>query len=221
MGFVGGVSNIAIATPLPPSSVVHCIVNIKCLWNFSYLIFYACLRLQFLDVQTSPGQRRPVLYSVVMCGAWPGTVALSKYDILLCSETLVLDMRHVSELLVPGYVWDGYGAFHQLKFERGYAKYCFFGVCGVRQNHCVQSLLQPLHRWLDFSLFTSINGCREGCLSVIWTAIIRNGWVLRPRTVMELQPLTLQQSPVAISWLSAQPMLVVEHLTSWWLMFLT
>ena len=37
------------------------------------------------------------------------------------------------------------------------------------------------------------------------------GWVLRPRTVMELQPLTSQQSPVAISWLSAQPMHVVEH----------
>ena len=26
---------------------------------------------------------------------------------------------------------------------------------------------------------------------------------------------------VAISWLLAQPVLVVEHLTSWWLMFLT
>ena len=34
------------------------------------------------------------------------------------------------------------------------------------------------------------------------------------RTVIELQPLILQQSPVAISWLSAQSMLVVEHLTS-------
>ena len=33
-------------------------------------------------------------------------------------------------------------------------------------------------------------------------------------SVMELQPLSLQQSPVAISWLSAQPMQVVEHLTS-------
>ena len=44
-----------------------------------------------------------------MCGSWPGTlysdmtVASSKYDILLCSETLVLDIRQVSELLVPGY----------------------------------------------------------------------------------------------------------------------
>ena len=47
-------------------------------------------------------------------------------------------------------------------------------------------------------------------------AIIRSGRVLPPRTVMELQLLTSQLSPVAISWLSAQPMLVVEHLTSWW-----
>ena len=31
------------------------------------------------------------------------TVALSQYDILLCSETLVSDMHHVSELLVLGF----------------------------------------------------------------------------------------------------------------------
>ena len=31
------------------------------------------------------------------------TVAVSRYDILLCSETLVSDMCHVSELLVPGF----------------------------------------------------------------------------------------------------------------------
>ena len=66
-------------------------------------------------------------------------VASSQYDILLCSETLVSDLRHVSELLVPGlgrpvllcrgnlprargmaaYVRDGYGAFRQPKFECG------------------------------------------------------------------------------------------------------
>ena len=33
----------------------------------------------------------------------------------------------------------------------------------------------------------------------------QSGWVLRPRTVMELQPLTSQQSPVAISWLVFGP----------------
>ena len=31
------------------------------------------------------------------------TEALSRYDIMLCSETLVSDMHHVSELLVPGF----------------------------------------------------------------------------------------------------------------------
>ena len=30
-------------------------------------------------------------------------VASSRYDILLCSETLVSDLRHVSKLLVPGF----------------------------------------------------------------------------------------------------------------------
>ena len=46
--------------------------------DFLYLIFYGCLRLRFMDVETNPGPRRPVLlsaeYSVVMCGAWPGTL---------------------------------------------------------------------------------------------------------------------------------------------------
>ena len=45
-------------------------------------------------------------YSVIMCRAWPGTLVTwsetsSQYDILLCSETLVSDMHHMSELLVP------------------------------------------------------------------------------------------------------------------------
>ena len=31
------------------------------------------------------------------------TMASSRYDILLCSETLVSDMGHVSELLFPGF----------------------------------------------------------------------------------------------------------------------
>ena len=67
------------------------------------------------------------------------TVASPQYAILLCSEALVLDMHHVSEVLVPGfcrtvllcrgkmprargmaaYVRDGYRAFRQPKFERG------------------------------------------------------------------------------------------------------
>ena len=90
------------------------------------------------------------------------TVASYQNDILLFSETLVSDMRHVSEVLVPAwflsrcrvvsaqlmprargmaaYVRDGYGAFRQPKFECGYCEVLFFNVCGVRQNLYVYSL---------------------------------------------------------------------------------
>ena len=130
---------------------------------FIYLIFfYACLRLWFPDVETNPGPRRPVrTVCRLLCSNVRGlagnlsdlTVASSQCDILLCSETLVSDMRHVSELLVPGfgrpvlcrgrmprargmaaYVRDGYGAFRQPKFECGCCEMLVFRVYGVRQN---------------------------------------------------------------------------------------
>ena len=112
MGFVGGGGSIAIATALTPSSPVYCIVNIKQFMDFLYLICYGCLRLRFLHVETNPGPRRPVpavcrrLCSNVRSLAANHsdlTVASSQYDILLCSETLVSDMYHVSEVLVPGF----------------------------------------------------------------------------------------------------------------------
>ena len=88
------------------------------------------------------------------------TVALSQYDLLLCSETLVSDRHHISELLVPGfgrpvllcwdgmprargiaaYFRDGYGAFCQPKFECGCCKMPIFRECGARQNFYVFSL---------------------------------------------------------------------------------
>ena len=39
---------------------VYCILNIKLFMEFLYLILYACPRLRFLDVETNPGQQRPV-----------------------------------------------------------------------------------------------------------------------------------------------------------------
>ena len=53
------------------------------------------------------------------------TVASSQYDILLYSETLVLDMHHVSELLVPGFgcpvlLWRG-----KMPRARGMAAYVY------------------------------------------------------------------------------------------------
>ena len=108
--------------------------------DFLYLIFYGCLRLRFLDVRTNPGPRNSVpAVCRILCSNVRGlarnlsnlTVASSQYDILLCSETLVSDMRQLSEVVVPGfcrpvllcrgkmpqargmavYVRDGYGAF--------------------------------------------------------------------------------------------------------------
>ena len=114
-------------------------------------------------METNPGPRRPVpTVCRLLCSNVRGlagnlsdlTVASSQYDTLLCSETLVSDTRHVSELLVPGfgrpvllclgrmplargmaaYVRDGYGAFRQPKFECSCCEMLVFKVCGVRQN---------------------------------------------------------------------------------------
>ena len=102
MGFVGGGGNNAIATALPPLSFVYCIVNIKLLMEFLYLIFYACLRLRFLDVETNPGLRRlvPAVCRLLCCNVRGRarnlsdlTVASSQYDIQFCSETMVSDMH--------------------------------------------------------------------------------------------------------------------------------
>ena len=155
---------------LYPNNFVYCIVNIKQFMAFIYLFFYACLRLQFLDVKTNPGPFRPVpaVYRI-LCSNVLGlagnlcdlTVATSRYDILLCSETLVSVMRHVSELLVPGFgrpVLCG----GRMPRTRGMAAYVRrtwwiwsispiqvwvwllqnvgFWICGVRQNLYLFSL---------------------------------------------------------------------------------
>ena len=123
-----------------------------------YLIFYGCLELRFPDVETNPGSRRPVPAACgILCSNVPGlsknvsdvTVASSQSDLLLCSETLVLDRHHISELLVPRfgrpvllcrdgvprahgmatYVRDGCGAFRQTKFEA--VVRCWYSGCVV------------------------------------------------------------------------------------------
>ena len=80
--------------------------------EFIYLIFYACLRLWSLDVETNPGPQCPVpAVCRILCSNVQGqagnlsdlTVASSQYDILFCSETLVSDMHHMLELLVPDF----------------------------------------------------------------------------------------------------------------------
>ena len=111
MGFIGGVGNIAIVTAQPPASFVYCIENIKEFIELLYLIFYSCLRLRFLDVGLTLARGILFLLSAEYSSNVRGlagnlsdlTMASSQYDILLCSETFVSDMCHVSELLVPGF----------------------------------------------------------------------------------------------------------------------
>ena len=120
-------------------------------------------------METNPGLTHPVpgacriFYSNVRSlskNLSDVTVASSQYDLLLCSETLVSDRRHISELLVPGfghpvlmcrvgmprargmaaYVRDGYWAFRQPKFECGCCEMLVFRVCGAKQNFYVFSL---------------------------------------------------------------------------------
>ena len=80
--------------------------------EFLHLVVCACMRLQFLHVVTNHGPQCPVpAVCIILCSNVQGlarnlsdlTEAMFQYDILLCSETLVSDMRHVLELLVPGF----------------------------------------------------------------------------------------------------------------------
>ena len=110
-------------------------------------------------------------------------MASPQYDLLLCSETLVSDRRHISELLVPGfgrpllswgagmpyargmaaYVRDGYGAFRKLKFECGCCEMLVFRVCGVRQNFYVFSRYRnpDLDDWIYDCLLTAMPAVQE------------------------------------------------------------
>ena len=123
--------------------------------DFLYFRFYACLRLRFLDVETNPGLRRPV-HAVcrILCSnvrAWPGTLVTcwssSQYDIMLCSEILVSDMRHVSELLVPGFGRPVLLCRGKMPRARGMAAYIRDGRlvslrCSARIRHCLVLLVR-------------------------------------------------------------------------------
>ena len=92
-----------------------------------------------------------------------------------------LRMRHVSEILVPGFGRpvllcgarclgpEGWLHTYEMVTEHFVnpnlsviVSKCWFSgyVHGVRQNICVESLPQPWPRLPDFWLFTSVNGCR-------------------------------------------------------------
>ena len=154
--------------------------------EFIYLIF-ACLRLRFLDMETNPGPWRPVhALCRTLCSNVRGlagnlsdlTVASSQFDTLFCAETLVSDMRHVSELLVSGFsrpvlLWGArclglVGWRHMYEMVTKHfanpnlsvvvAKCWVFRVCGVRQNLYVYSLYRnpDLHGRILYCLLASM-----------------------------------------------------------------
>ena len=92
--------------------------------EFINLIFYACLRLRFLDVETNPGPRSPV---PAICR-------------ILCSNVrgLTHEAHEAQICLMCRSCW--FPAFRQPKFECGCCEILVFGVCGVRQNIYVYSL---------------------------------------------------------------------------------
>ena len=68
------------------------------------------MRLRVLNVETNPGTRlAPAVCKIcsnvrLVDGSLIDlTVESSQYEALLCSESLVSDVPHVSELLVPGF----------------------------------------------------------------------------------------------------------------------
>ena len=150
-------------------------------------------------------------------------------------------MRHGSELLVPGfgspvlcrgktsrargmaaYVRHRYGAFWQLKFDCGCREILGFIVCGVRQNIYVFSLNRN-HDLNDRNfdcLQTSMAAVQAEDVSTYYLFVgdlnaRHQEWVGSTTTNRyDVELLTSQLCLVAISWLSARSMHVVEHLIS-------
>ena len=162
-------------------------------------------------------------YSVVMCGAWPGTLVAwlwLRFDMIysfalrlwsqifvMCMSCLLPDLVAMSCSVVP---WQ-----KNKKLSVVAAKCWVLGFVVWDRTFICSDLTATLHRCLDLWLFTNINGCRVlSCLLLILVAIVWTGWVLRPRIIMVLLPVTSQLRLVAISWLSARPMHVVEHLNN-------
>ena len=158
-------------------------------------------------METNPGLWRPepAVCRILCSNVWglarnltDLTMASSQYDILFCSENLVSDMRHVSELLVHGfgrpvlcrgkmlrargmeaYVLDGYGAFHQPKFECGCCEMLVFWVCSMRLNLYVSLYRNPD---LDDQIF----GCLIASMAAIQAEDVRAPILfVHPSTVMQ------------------------------------
>ena len=138
---------------------------------FQYIVAFLLLLIILLagDIELNPGPRHPrqkqcrVMYTNIR-GLHKNisdlTVASSQYDILLCSETLVSQMRHSSEVLIPSfkkpilfrrdavprargmaiYIRNKYPASHKTNYECGCHEIQVIKVSGRHNNFYLCSI---------------------------------------------------------------------------------
>ena len=131
--------------------------------------------------------------------------------------------QDASGRLLAAYVRHFCGAFRQSKFECGCCEILFFRVNGVRQNLYAFSLYRnpDLDDRIIDCLLASMDAVqaedvRASFLFVDDLIAHHREWLGSTTTYRHgVASFVSQLSPVAISWLSAKPMHVVEHLTSW------
>ena len=143
---------------------LFCIGYVVPFISVKYVGSYFCLILILSgDIETNPGPRPSrrrqcrILYANVRglhANLKDLSVASKQFDILFCSETLVSDMRHVSEILIPGfkkpillkrnsipraqgmaaYIGKDFSASRKSNFECGCHEVQVLKVCGRTNN---------------------------------------------------------------------------------------
>ena len=152
----------------------------------SNLIFYACLELQFLDLETNPGPWHPVPGA---CKAFPGSWVtwqwLYSNTIYCCAETwtrtgVMYQFLHLVDLSCAKMRWLGLVGWLQMcEMDMGYianlnlsvvVTKCWYLGCVVLDRTSLCSIcIEPWSRWLDLLVYTNSNGCCvvSGCACLI------------------------------------------------------
>ena len=141
--------------------VVFCFDIFYVIYNISY--FHHLILFLSGDIEINPGPRSirhrqcRLMYANIrglQANLNDLSVASKQFDILLCSETLVSDMRRISEILVPGfrrpillrrnsidraqgmavYVRNNFSASRKANFECGCHEVQVLKVCGRTNN---------------------------------------------------------------------------------------
>ena len=163
-----------------PLFLCSCYIVFTKLLSFNFLYIYQLLLILSGDIELNPGPPQSklrqcrFLYSNIR-GLYSNIKDLSivsrQYDILFCTETLVSDMRHISELLIPGfkkpillkrnsipracgmaiYVREGYSASRNHLAECGCHEVQVMKVCGRLHNFYLFSIYRNPD--LDDSIF--------------------------------------------------------------------